>query len=162
MAESEARAGPAPGAGLRTARSEADYAGLEALIREYAAELDVDLYFQGFAREIADLRGCYEVALLAGPEARPLGCVALKRLSGERCEMKRLYVRPEGRGLGLGRRLAEAIVDEARARGYRDMVLDSLERLDRAVAMYERMGFARAPAYYDNPEPDVVYMRLAL
>ncbi|SNT74150.1 Acetyltransferase (GNAT) family protein [Amphiplicatus metriothermophilus] len=147
---------------VRRAESPADFRMLTEMLREYAEELGVDLCFQNFAAELADPAGVYEAALLAGADDAPAGCVALKRLDARRCEMKRLYVRPAFRGTGLGRRLAEAIIAEARAKGFAEMVLDTLERLKPAVAMYESMGFARAQAYYDNPEPDVVYMRLAL
>ncbi|GAB4524064.1 MAG: N-acetyltransferase [Amphiplicatus sp.] len=147
---------------VRRAESPADFRALTAMLREYAEELGVDLCFQNFAAELADPAAVYEAALIAGAADAPAGCVALKRLDARRCEMKRLYVRPAFRGTGLGRRLAEAIVAEARAKGCAEIVLDTLERLKPAVAMYESMGFTRAPAYYDNPEPDVVYMRLAL
>lgn len=147
---------------IRPATSADDFAALGRLFRAYAAELGVDLRFQSFDKELADIKGFYVLTLIAGPPEAPSGCVALKRLSPERCEMKRLYVAPSARADGLGKRLAEAVIDEARARGYAEMVLDTLGRLERAVAMYERMGFERIPAYYPNPEVDVVYMRLAL
>src|SRR6266536_5022592 len=89
------------------------------LLREYAAGLGLDLSFQDFEAELADPLGFYDLVLLADD-----GCVALRRIDDETCEMKRLYVRPAGRGSGLGRRLAEAIVAEARSRGYRRMLLD--------------------------------------
>lgn len=148
---------------IRLATSEADFAALGALFRAYEQELGVDLCFQKFDDELADIRGTYEAALIAGDARKPLGCVALKRLSPERCEMKRLYVRPEARrSSGLGRTLAARIVEEGRRRGYREMALDTLERLAPAIRLYESMGFERTAAYYDNPEPDVVYMRLTL
>lgn len=149
-------------AAIRPASSKEDFAALGRLFRAYAAELGVDLCFQGFDRELADIRDFYALCLLAGPVEAPLGCVALKRLSAERCEMKRLYALPHVRGSGLGKALAEAAIAAARTHGYSEMVLDTLKRLERAVAMYDGMGFERIPAYYANPEADVIYMRLAL
>ncbi len=140
------------------------------LFREYAATLPIDLSFQGFERELAELPGCYAepagCILLARLGGEPAGCVALRPLdvhapapsvSGrtagtpDACEMKRLYVRETGRGLGLGRRLAERIIAEARRIGYRRMLLDTLPTMAAANRLYELLGFYDVEPYYHNP-----------
>lgn len=153
-----------PGAILpvRRAESAEDLRRAAHLFADYQRALGVDLCFQGFAKELDDPASVYEAVFLAGDAERPAGCIALKRLGSERCEMKRLYVAPEARGSGAGRALVERLIDEAKARSYREMVLDTLERLAPAIALYETLGFVRTGAYTENPEPDVVYMRLAL
>ena len=136
------------------------------LFEEYAAWLGIDLSFQGFATELAGLPGLYVppsgalLLALAGSEAA--GCVALRPLAGGVCEMKRLFVRSEFRGQGLGRRLGERIVAEARAIGYRMMRLDTLPSMHAAIRLYERLGFVRCAAYYQTPLPDTVFMELQL
>lgn len=139
------------------------------LLLEYARELQglgVSLCFQDFEEEVGSLPGKYAMPegnlLLALDGSDALGCVAVRRHRGGTCEMKRLYIRPEHRGHGLGRWLAEAIVASARQLGYRRMVLDTVGSMKAAVTLYESMGFRRIPAYYHNPLPDVVYMELAL
>lgn len=134
------------------------------LFREYAAFLSVDLCFQDFEAELAALPGKYApphgcILLAEDAHGRCAGVVAMRPLDTPgQCEMKRLYVRPPWRGTGLGRRLAEAIVEQAREVGYREMVLDTLARLEAAVALYESIGFVRRTPYYDNPLEDVIYM----
>lgn len=140
------------------------------LFREYQAFLDIDLCFQGFAAELADLPGkyappggCILLAEDGGAAAGVVaGVVALWPLAAGACEMKRLFVRPPWRGTGLGRRLAEAVVDEARAIGYTTMRLDTLARLDAAVALYRSLGFRETAPYTANPEPDVIFMARGL
>ncbi len=127
------------------------------LLREYAAGLGLDLSFQDFEAELADPLGFYELVLLADD-----GCVALRRIDDETCEMKRLYVRPAGRGSGLGRRLAEAIVAEARSRGYRRMLLDTLPTMVAARALYVSLGFRETDPYRYNPVPGTSFLELAL
>jgi len=141
---------------IRTAQAE-DVEAVRELLREYEAGLDVDLSFQNFDAELADPLGFYELVLLADG-----GCVALRRIDDETCEMKRLYVRPTRRGGGLGRRLAEAIVAEARARGYRRMLLDTLPTMTAARSLYATLGFLEAEPYRYNPVPGTTFLELRL
>jgi ribosomal protein S18 acetylase RimI-like enzyme len=135
---------------------------LRALLREYAASLDFDLSFQDFERELADLPGEYAPPtgglFLALVDDRPVGCVALRRLDRETCEMKRLYVRPTARGLRVGRGLAEAVIDEARRLGYARVRLDTVPGMDRALALYRALGFYEIGAYRFNPIAGAKYM----
>jgi GNAT superfamily N-acetyltransferase len=140
----------------------ADLDEIRAMLREYAAWLEVDLCFQNFEQELAGLPGDY-----APPRGRLLiaegaGCVALRAIDSEVCEMKRLYLRPEHRGLGLGRRLVQAIIDEARSVGYRRMRLDTMPKMDSAQRLYASLGFREIAAYRYNPEPGARFLELAL
>jgi GNAT superfamily N-acetyltransferase len=136
------------------------------LFREYADTLGIDLGFQGFAEELDGLPGDYAPPagrLLLGFEAeQAAGCVALRRLGPEVCEMKRLYVRPEFRGGGWGRRLAERVVEEAESAGYRRMRLDTLPGMAGAQGLYRTMGFRPIPAYRYNPVPGAQFLELEL
>lgn len=136
------------------------------LFREYQQFLGVDLCFQGFEEELARLPGCYTPPrgrlLLAQEGEQAAGCVALRPLDDGACEMKRLFVRPDYRGQGLGRLLAAQMVSEATALGYVVMRLDTLETLKSAMQLYTSMGFQRRAAYYVNPLPGVVYWERAL
>ena len=152
-----------------------------ALFVEYAHWLAVDLCFQGFDRELATLPGAYAPPhgrlLLAGPPGEAFGCIALaadrsvrrarSRRVGRRParhvgEVKRLYVQPAHRSGGWGRRLAEALIADARAIGYAELKLDTLDWMTEARKLYARLGFRECAPYYDNPLPGVVYMVLAL
>jgi putative acetyltransferase len=148
------RIGPAADAEIATAR---------VLMQEYAEFLGADLSFQGFQEELAGLPGKYAppdgALLLAWVEngGEPAGCVALRKLGPAVCEMKRLFVRPEYRRLGIGRALAARIIDEARDRGYSVMRLDTLDTLESAVALYRDLGFVQIPPYCRNPLPGAMF-----
>ncbi len=135
---------------------------IRALLREYAAWLEVDLCFQNFEQELAGLPGEY-----APPRGRLLiaegaGCVAVRSIDDETCEMKRLYVRPEQRGSGLGRSLILAIIEEARGIGYRRMRLDTMPKMAGAQRLYASFGFRDIAAYRYNPEPGARFLELEL
>jgi len=136
------------------------------LFREYERFLGVDLCFQSFEEELAGLPGQYGppdgVLLMAMDGRQVAGCVALRKLEDGVCEMKRLYLSPQYRRRGLGRLLAERILNEAAALGYRVMRLDTLDKLKEAMGLYEAMGFRRREPYYGNPLPGVVYWELDL
>ena len=148
------------------ARGVADLGHVRALFREYQEWLGVDLCFQGFDDELRRLPGRYApprgVLLLARAGSAIAGVVGMWPLSETVCEMKRLYVRPPWRGLGLGRRLANEIVAEARNAGFTHMRLDTLAGLEAARALYASMGFVEIPAYNDNPLDGVLFMELRL
>ena len=153
---------------IRQAISDADVTAARQLFLEYQAWLGVDLCFQGFATELATLPGDYApprgrlLLARAGPAGDVAGCIALRPLDADRCEMKRLFVRLAHHGAGLGRRLIERLVDEARTIGYRTMVLDTLPQMRAAQHLYQSFGFRDIPAYYDNPTPGVRYLALDL
>lgn len=136
------------------------------LFEDYAAWLGLDLSFQGFAAELAGLPGLYAPPrgrlLLALESSQASACVALRPLEDGICEMKRLFVRPACRGQGLGRRLAEQIIQEARVIGYARMRLDTLPSMQAAIRLYEALGFVRRAAYYETPLPDTIFMELQL
>lgn len=140
---------------------------VRALFREYAATLGISLCFQGFEEELAGLPGRYAppggTILLARGSGMLAGCVAMRPLD-ERgvCEMKRLYVRENARGLGLGGMLARTVIENARLAGYARMRLDTLPAMKAAMAMYERLGFKDIAPYCHNPHEGVRYMELVL
>jgi GNAT superfamily N-acetyltransferase len=146
---------------IRPATSE-DLQEIRAMLREYAAWLEVDLCFQNFEQELAALPGEY-----APPTGRLLiaegaGSVALRRIDDEICEMKRLFVRPAHRGSGLGRRLVLAVIEQARIIGYRRMRLDTMPKMDRAQGLYASLGFQEIAPYRYNPEPGARFLELDL
>jgi ribosomal protein S18 acetylase RimI-like enzyme len=150
---------------IAPARTDDEVAAVADLFRAYAASLDVSPCFQGFETELATMPGKYapptgELLLARDAEGRPIGCIALRSLDPEgACEMKRLYVMPEGRGLGIGERLVSMIVDEAKRIGYREMRLDTLPSMTNAIALYRKFGFEPMDAYYETPLGDTVFLR---
>jgi ribosomal protein S18 acetylase RimI-like enzyme len=145
-----------------------DLPAITSLFRAYAASLPIDLGYQGFDGELASLPGKYAPpagALLIARDASgvSLGCVAMRPLDEPGvCEMKRLYVAPAGRGQGLGKQLALAIIEAARAAGHREMRLDTLASMHEAQALYRALGFVEIGAYYDTPIENTVFMSLNL
>ena len=151
---------------IAAAEGPADMERVRALFLEYQDWLGVDLCFQDFEAELAALPGAYAppkgglwFAKAAGEIA---GVAGVRPFKDGLCEMKRLWIRPTFRGLGLGRRLAESTIAAARAAGYRAMCLDTLGHMTAARAVYEDLGFREIPAYYDNPLDDVRYLELEL
>jgi ribosomal protein S18 acetylase RimI-like enzyme len=146
----------------------ADLAATVTLFGAYAAGLDIDLAFQGFEAEMAGMPGKYAppagALLLARDGAdEPVGCIGLRPiLPAGCCEMKRLYVAPRGRGLGLGRALIDAIIGEAIRIGYREVRLDTLPAMTAAIALYRKAGFEPIAPYYDTPVAGTVFLRRLL
>jgi putative acetyltransferase len=151
---------------IRDAVSEADIEAVRELFLEYQAAIGVDLCFQGFREELETLPGAYarpSGRLLVAVEGRSfLGCVGLRSLGGDDCEIKRLYVRPNGRGAHLGRRLVAAVLDEAREAGYRRILLDTLPTMSEAIALYRSFGFTDTARYCHNPIAGALYLALSL
>lgn len=157
----------APRFDIRPAGGPADLACVADLFRAYAASLPVDLGYQDFEAELAGLPGKYAspagaLLLARAPDGAPLGCVGLRPLGDGVCEMKRLYLDPAARGSGLGRALAAAIADAARALGYRELCLDTLPGMTAALGLYRAMGFTEIAAYYAPTPPGTVFLALRL
>ncbi|MCU1297343.1 MAG: ysnE [Acidobacteriaceae bacterium] len=152
---------------IRSAESSADIASLRDLFLEYANSLGFSLCFQSFDQELASLPGVYASPngrlLLAEIHGEVAGCVALHQLDEEICEIKRLYVRPQFRGKRLGRSLAEHVISEARAIGYKRVRLDTLEpTMKAAVGLYFTLGFREIALYSENPIEGAMYLELEL
>ncbi|HCY16293.1 MAG: GNAT family N-acetyltransferase [Curvibacter sp. GWA2_64_110] len=153
-----------------TPSTAAELDALRDIFREYAASLKVDLCFQGFDQELLALPGDYAeprgALRMARVDGLIAGCCALRPLDSvdypNACEMKRLYIRPEFRGLGLGRQLADAIMDAARIGGYSYVLLDTLDDMEAARTLYEDLGFEEIPPYYHNPIAGAHYLKAEL
>jgi ribosomal protein S18 acetylase RimI-like enzyme len=151
---------------LTTPSKPEELSALREIFREYADSLGVDLCFQQFDQELAGLPGDYAAPrgalLLALVDGAVAGCCALRPLDSadypDAAEMKRLYVRDSFRGLGLGRQLAEAMLDRAREAGYACVLLDTLDDMEAARTLYEDLGFKEVPPYYHNPIPGAHYL----
>jgi carbonic anhydrase len=150
------------------AQSEQEIQQVRELFSEYVAWLGINLCFQNYEKELAELPGDYappsgRLWLVLDEDGGAAGCAALRDLGNGVCEMKRLFVRPEFRGQHLGERLVELILNEARAIGYQHIRLDTLPgKMDRAIAMYRARGFKDIPPYYNNPVVGAAFMELAL
>jgi ribosomal protein S18 acetylase RimI-like enzyme len=136
------------------------------LFLEYAGSLDFELCFQDFDTELAELPGEYEAPdgrlFIAELDNKPAGCIALRKIDTNICEMKRLYVKPEYRELGIGKKLAYKLVEEARKIGYKKMRLDTVPSMKTAQNLYYSMGFREIKPYRANPVPGALYMELTL
>ena len=157
-----------PSITLRTPSTPAELDAVRDIFREYATTLGVDLCFQGFEAELAQLPGDYAeprgALLVAEVEGAVAGCCALRPLDAadypNASEMKRLYVRKAFRGFGLGRELAEASLDAARRAGYACVLLDTLDEMESARALYTDLGFQEIPPYYHNPIAGAHYLKV--
>jgi putative acetyltransferase len=151
---------------ITQARTDADLALARELFREYAASIGIDLEYQGFNAELASLPGQYAppsgALLLARIATGPAGCVALRTLDPSVLEMKRLYVRPSARGMGLGKRLVEAVISIAKQSGCTELRLDTLETMESAQALYRAHGFVEIPPYGKAFLPGTRFYGLAL
>lgn len=147
---------------ITQAETPAEIETAQSLFREYQQELGMDLCFQNFEAELAGLPGKY-----ARPEGRlliawkgdaALGCVAVRPLHDEVCELKRLFLRPAARGMGAGRLLTETALEEARQAGYRRIRLDTLPQMGAAIRLYRDLGFQEISAYTTNPVPGALFL----
>lgn len=149
---------------IRPVRSVADLKAIVQMFNAYASSIGIDLAFQDFATELASLPGKYaapagELLLARDHNGEPLGCVGLRPMTSDGCcEMKRLYVAPRRRGLGLGGVLIDAIIGEAVRIGYREMRLDTLPSMVEAIALYSKAGFMPIEPYYDTPLADTIFL----
>ncbi len=152
---------------IQPARTPADLDAARVLFQAYASSLDIDLAYQGFTDELATLPGKYappagDILLARDPDGKSVGCVAVRPLDPDICEMKRLYVTPAGRGTGLGRTLANAIIATATNLGYREIRLDTLSTMHAALTLYRGLGFVPIAPYYATPISDTVFLGLQL
>ena len=153
---------------IHPVRTADDLAAVVALFEEYVASLTTDLGYQDFSGELAGLPGKYappdgELLLAREAAGQPLGCVGLRPIAPDDCcEMKRLYLLPAARGLGLGKAMTEAVIKTARALGYGELRLDTLPSMTTAMRLYDAMGFERTGPYYAPTPEGTVFMRLKL
>jgi GNAT superfamily N-acetyltransferase len=149
-----------------TTAADDDLPVVRALFEEYGDSLGIDLSFQGFQEELDTLPGKYAppdgAVIIARHAGTPCGCVALRRIDERTCEMKRLYVRPDTRGLGIGAELIKRIIGMAKEKGYRAMRLDTLPSMKSAVSLYKLAGFKDIPAYVHNPIQGALFMEKEL
>jgi ribosomal protein S18 acetylase RimI-like enzyme len=151
---------------IREAGTREDIAAVKRLFVEYAQSLNVDLCFQSFDEELAELPGAYAGEsgrlLLAEIDGNAVGCVGLRKLSDGVCEMKRLYVNPNVRGMRIGRLLANEIIARGRQLGYERIRLDTLPSMQMAIGMYRSLGFVEIEPYCNNPVPGALFLELQL
>ncbi len=147
-------------------KTEEDIEFFRTLLKEYVDSLGIDLSFQNFEEELVNLPGCYArpegCILLAEYDRKIAGCVAFKKLSDGICEGKRLYVKPQFRGLEIGRKLMESLIAEARKMGYRHMRGDTLASMKTAQALYASLGFKEIEPYTYNPIEGAIFLELKL
>ena len=156
---------PAPSAKfqIEPVRSPPDLEATTTLFTAYAASLGIDLTFQDFESEMEGMPGKYapphgELLLARDSKGEAVGCAGLRPMLSEGCcEMKRLYVSPHGRGLGVGKALIDRALQTASTLGYREMRLDTLPSMAGAISLYKQAGFVVIPAYYDTPLPDTIF-----
>ena len=161
---------PRPSIQFITPATSEQLAATRQIFTDYAEQLGIDLCFQNFEAELADLPGEYSAPagalLLALVDGELAGCCGLRALDSvdysNAAEMKRLYVRKAFRRFGLGRQLAEAVLDAARIAGYRSVLLDTLDDMASARALYTELGFTEIPPYYHNPVPGAHYLKVDL
>jgi ribosomal protein S18 acetylase RimI-like enzyme len=149
-------------AALVEATAPAELDSVRALFAEYARGVAEACCFAGFERELAGLPGPYLLLLLAKQAGAPAGCVAVRALDADTAEMKRLYVRPAYRGLGIGRALSEAAITAARRGGYQRIVLDSLPKMREALSLYRQLDFREVAPYLPEPTPGAICFALSL
>ena len=146
--------------------SEKHLTSIRELFLEYAESLGFSLCFQNFDKELANLPGDYSPPdgrlILALDENKPIGCVALRKLEKHICEMKRLYIKPEMRGIGLGEQLVRTVIDEAVKIGYMKMRLDTVPKMKEAIDLYSKIGFKEVGPYRENPIEGAMYMEMDL
>jgi ribosomal protein S18 acetylase RimI-like enzyme len=139
---------------------------IKVLFGEYVDSLGIDLQFQDFENELARLPDKYALddgrLYIAWVDGHPAGCIGLRRFDETRCELKRLYIRPAYRHLGLGQRLSQKVIGDARQIGYHQILLDTLSSMTPAMNLYQKLGFKQIPAYYHNPIEEAVYFCLDL
>jgi putative acetyltransferase len=147
-------------------KSDKDFTDAKDLFVEYASSLNFELCFQNFEEEISNLPAQYSeptgCIILCYENDKPIGCVGLRKFAEDVCEMKRLYLRKEARGKGIGRVLAIKIIEKAKELGYKKMQLDTIETMKEAIALYKSMGFKEIKPYRYNPLDGVLYMELDL
>lgn len=146
---------------LKYVESTAEYAIASGLFKEYAAWLNIDLGFQKFDEELSELDTMYGppngCIVLATDKENYIGCIALREITTEICEIKRMYVRPHAQQQGAGTLLLDEVMAFAKKMGYRKVQLDTLNNMLPAINLYKKSGFYEIPAYYFNPEPTAIY-----